>query len=215
MKKSHYDLARHILGQDFITPEEIAKARGLTYSDKLLRQFKDTLPLEDDLNYCQANGFMLVAGPPQPLNLLEIRGLNPVYFYSKSGGWYANDSHKFSREDKVNPCWLALRKEPVPNSTSKTWDEQSQLLSDKEMEQVPNTPEESWGLTTYKAVRNVYLLPDKYVRTSSLVSDGCRVLVGGFVSDGLDIVYYWGNDRGIGIGVASSLLPAGREVPVK
>ena len=203
MKKIHYDLARHILGQDFITPEEVAKARGLVYTNELLQQFKDTIPSEDTLSCCQVNGFMLVVGPPQPMNLLEVRDLQPVYFYSKSGGWYADDSQKFSREDKVNPCWLALRKEPVPNSTRKNWNDQLQLLSD--MEQVPNAPEEIWGLITYKAVRNVYLLPDKYVRTSSLDSDGRRVPVGHFVSCGLALLNRWGVHRDSPLGLASSM----------
>ena len=201
---SGYGLAHEILGQDFITPEEVARAKGLVYTDDFLQQFENTLPSEDVLRYCRENGFVLVAGPPQSMNLLEIRNLKPEYFYSKSGGWFAEDRQRFSREDKVNPGWLALRKEPVSNSTSKNWDEQFQLLADAE--QVPNAAEVVWGLTTYKAVRDIYLLPNVYVRTSSLGSGGLRVYVGHFDGAGLFLICNrWGDLRDGGLGLAASL----------
>lgn len=197
---SGYDLARAILEQDFISPEEIAEARKITYSDAVLKYFAETLPSEEVLRWLRDNGFALVAGTPSPMSLLEIRGLNAQLFYSKSGGWYVENKLKFPREDKVNAEWLMFRKTTIPNSTSKTWDEQQKLLS--ELEYVPNAPEMAWGITTYKEVRDIYLLPDIYARTSSLDSDGRRVHVGHFDSDGLHVYYYWvvfrrGDDLGL------------------
>lgn len=201
---SDYSLAREILGNDFILPDEIARARNweLPYSDEQLHRFTETLPSEEVLQWLHDNGFILVTGSPKPMSLLEIRDLNPKLFYNKTGGWYANESEKFSREDKVNPEWLMLRKTPVPNSTNKTWSNQQKLIS--EMEYVPNAASVVWGLTTYKEVRNEYLLPNVYVGTSSVGSDGSRVFVGDFDGDGLVVNDCSDDNYGSDLGVASA-----------
>lgn len=204
-----YELASAILGKDFITPEEIASARpGIVYTEAQLEEFESTLPSREELDWLRDNGFMLVAGPPRSMSLLEIRDLKNEYLYSKTGGWYSNDKEKFSRDDKASTRWLKLRKGPVPNSTSKNWSEQQPLLSD--IDYVPNAAEATWGATSYKAVRGVYLLPNVYVRTSSLDSVGFRVGVGIFGAGGLDVYGYWDDRRSDLLGLASARKPACR-----
>jgi len=207
-KVPSYETARAILGKDFIAPEEIAVTRGLTYTDEQLARFGDTLPNEEALEWCFDNAMMLVAGPPRAMSLLDIRAAKADYFYRKEGGWYAEDSEKFARDDKVEPVWIALRKEVVAGSLSKSWSEQEALVPAPMV--VPNGAETVWGLTTYKVVRGTYLLQSRYVRTSSIHSDGLRVSVGRFVSDGLDVYYYWDVFRYDALGVASArkFLPA-------
>jgi len=196
---SGYLLAYNVLGDDFITPEEIARARGLTYSDEVLKRYEKTLPSSEELRWCKENGFLLTAGTPQEMSLLEIRDLNPRLFYSQTDGWYSEE--RFAREDKVGVYWLAVRKSPVPNSMSKTWDEQQELVV--EPETVPNAPEAVWAVTTYKEVRNIFLLPDVYARTSSVDSGGCRVDVGLFAGFGLDVYCHWVDRRVGDLGVLS------------
>jgi hypothetical protein len=69
---------------------------------------------------------------------------------------------------------------------------------------VPNVAEAGWCRTTYKAVRGVYLLPNLYVRTSSVGSDGHRVYVGDFDAGGLGVSFYWGDYRNFYVGVSAS-----------
>lgn len=201
-KAPNYDLARTILGKDFISPEEVATARGLTYTDEQLAKFGDTLPTQEALEWCRDNGMMLVAGPPKAMSLLDIRAIKTGYFYSKEGGWYADKAQKFAENDKAEPVWIALRKEPVANSFGKNWSEQSELVVEPMV--VPNVAETVWALTTYKAVRDKYLLPNLYVRTSSCDSGGGRVSVGGFDDGGLVVSYYWDSDRDSILGVVSA-----------
>ncbi|MFA5358220.1 MAG: hypothetical protein WC310_00145 [Patescibacteria group bacterium] len=200
--KQVYKLARAILGNDFITPEEVAKTRGITYTEEQLRQFSNTLPKVEVLQWLREHGYMLVPGPANPIALLDIRVMNATYFYSKEGGWYANDSEKFSRDDKAAVKWLAVRKDIVPDSTSKTWEEQTVLLSSDEY--VPNAGEFAWAITTYYAVRGIYLFPGLYARTSSVGSDGGRVDLGDFGSSGLRVDYYFDDNRSGDLGVASA-----------
>lgn len=197
-----YDLAKIILGKDFIPPEEIAVARGLTYTYEQLVKFGDTLPAKDILEWCRDNGMMLVAGPPIAMSLLYIRSIGPAYFYSKGGGWYAESKQKFARTDKAETVWIALRKEPVADSLEKNWSEQSDLVTLPMV--VPNAAEVVWGLTVYKAVRGEFLLSNFYVRTSSFDLDGFRVSVGDFVNGGLTVDDDWDSDRNFNLGVASA-----------
>jgi len=201
MKAPDYELVRTILGKDFISPEEIMKSRkGVNYTEEQLAQFGETVPAQEILERCRDNNIMLVAGPNRPMSLLEIRTMKNGYFYSKDGGRYADQN--FSQKDKVEIKWYMIRKNPVPESTSRNWEEQQILISD--VETVPNSAEFTWAITTYKAVRDVYLFGGIYVRTSSLDSDGSHVIVGRFDDEGLVVSDYWDSRRDslLGLSVA-------------
>ncbi len=189
-KLPDYTLARPILGGDFVTPEEIMTARpGVIYSDVQIAQLAEAIPSEEDLRWCKANGYAVMAAPPGCLSLLSIRMLKDSIFYSKTGGWYADKQQKFAYTDKTTFGWLAIRKTEVPKSRSKNWDEQSALISN--VEYVPNAAEMSWFITTFFEVRGVRLFEKVYVRTSSLDSGGGRVVVGGFDAKGLRVSHDW------------------------
>ena len=199
-KVPDYELALTILGKDFISPEEVAKSRkGVSYTDDQLSQFSDTVPSQEVLEWCRDNGYMVVAGPNRPMSFLEVRSLKSDYFCAREGGWYAEQA--FAENDKAETRWIMLRKKPVPGSTSKYWNEQHALLSADEV--TPNVAEVTWCVTTYKAVRNIYLLPGIYVRTSSLDSDGSRVSVGLFDAEGLYVADYWDDGRSGFLGVSA------------
>ncbi len=199
-KAPDYTLAQTILGKDFITPEEVAKSRGITYTEDQMAKFGDTLPLQEVLVWCRDNGYMVVAGPNKPMSLLEVREMKSGYFYSKSGGWYADQ--KFARNDKADTRWIMVRKEPVPGSTNKTWNEQQALLSDVEI--TPNAAEFVWAVTTYRAVRDVYLFGSIYARTFLVDSGGDRVYVGSFDDKGLNVYSWHGDNRHSNVGVSSA-----------
>jgi hypothetical protein len=197
------DLARLILGNDFISPEEVAKAYGFSYSEDQFAQFADTLPDFETLMWLRQNGYMLVAGPATDQNLLDVRDFDNQLFYSKSEGWYAEDKQTFSRTDMVRGGqWLMLRKGDVPKSRGETWSKQYDMV--KAPEYVPNVAEVSYGVTVYRKVRGVYLLPNFWVRTSSVDAGGDRVYVGYQGGQGLFVRSYWDGYRHDGLGVSSA-----------
>lgn len=197
-----YEPARDILGDDFISPEEVAEARGVSYAPEQLKQLADTLPSAEALQWCKDNGYAVVAGPPAEMSLLEVYSVKSSLFHYSTEVWYANQP--FATNDKVSCRWLAIRKTEVPNSLNKKWDAQQKLLSD--VEQVPNAAEMSWFITTYYEVRGVYLFKDIYVRTSSVTSlFACRVSVGHFHGDFLIVlVNDWGDEYHFYLGVVAS-----------
>src|SRR3989344_2128743 len=147
-----YGIARAILGDDFLTPEEIATTRRLVYTDEQLAQAAETLPSQEVLEWFRDHNFFLVAGPPSERSLLEVRELKPERFLSQSGGWYAHARETFSRVDKVGPGWIAISKGPIPGSLNLVWEAQQKLLSEREY--VPHAAATTWGLTTYEVVRD-------------------------------------------------------------
>lgn len=194
------DAARLILGDDIVFPDEIAEARGLSYTEDQLRHLAETIPSEEMLRALKTNNFALVAGPPSPMSLLDVRQVEPGLFYSKTGGWY--EDQKFARDDKAHTEWLAIRKEPVPDSTNRNWNEQLGLI--RAEERVPNAGEMSWFITTFFKVRGVRLFERIYVRTLSVVSVDGRVFVGCFGSDGLGVGNLWDDLRLVSFGLVSA-----------
>ena len=160
------------------------------YTDEQIAVLAETIPSVEMLEWCKENGYAVMPTAPTEMSLLGVREFESAHFCTKSGGWYADQ--RFASADRTSFGWLSIRKTPVPDSTSKNWNEQKGLLSG--FETVPNVAEVSWFITTYFNVRGIRLFERTYVRTSSLDSDGFRVGVGCFgaggllVSGGLDLV---------------------------
>jgi hypothetical protein len=199
------ELARLILGDDFLSPEDMAKEYGWSYSDDQMENFAETLPDFETLMWLKSNGSLLQATPPSEMNFLQVRDLYNQVFYRKKKGRFAESQNTFSCGNVVKAGeWLMVRKEPYPDSRKKTWGEQTKLLSKDE--HVSNAPEMAYAVTAYYKVRDVYLLKGVYVRTSSADADGYRVHVGHSAADGL-LAHYRNSDDGgryNDIGVASS-----------
>ncbi len=184
MHKKYYD-ARQILGDDFISPSEIAKARNLIYSKEVLAYLIKTLPSKDTLLWLVDNEYVLMAGPPSRKSLLGIRDLSMSCSFCKPlSGWYTERKERFSREGGVSIGWSLLRKNHVKNSTNTMWSEQLELLSEDEY--VPSVSVMAWAITTYKEVRNILLFSDIHVRTASICSNGNHVDTG--VSKGMIVI---------------------------
>ena len=97
--------------------------------------------------------------------------------------------------------WYLLRKNIVPDSTSKNFSEQQVLLSDKD--EVPRACELVYMMTLYYLVRGQKLFADKWARCIDLTSGSNRVHVN-FYDDRL-VIDGWGDDsRHVNLGVASS-----------
>ena len=180
------EAARELLGDDFISPEEIASARGLRYSEEQTAELYRTLPNRGTVEWLEQNGYTLVAGPPYEVSLLDI---NSRFLLAGGDDWRTNERETFAREEKVSCRWYMLRGGWTPNSPGKTWSEQVSLLQSGET--VPTAVELLWALTSHKAVRGTYLVSDMFLRTSSVDANGNHVYVarqneGGFYLSGWD-----------------------------
>lgn len=57
-------IAREILGNDIIFPDEITEVRGLSYSEEQLKQLDQMFPTEDMLRWCRYNNYAVMPAPP-------------------------------------------------------------------------------------------------------------------------------------------------------
>lgn len=210
-----YGVARLALGDDLITPEEIVAKRKpeaeegkevapLVYTSEQLASFQQTverLPL-DYLKRLVESNYMLVAGPPKRENLLGVRDLDASLFCTQQGGWYADDEQKFSRNEFVESCWHAIRKDHVPDSTYKYFREQKGLRASDE--HMPTAVRVAWTDTTYFKVRGIRLHNGVWVFTSSVAVYGDHVSVR-YDSGGFDVDYYTDDSRFNDLGGSVSL----------
>ncbi|MDP4010271.1 MAG: hypothetical protein Q8P37_00180, partial [Candidatus Spechtbacteria bacterium] len=72
----NYTEAFEILGEDFIPPVQAAAVWGLKYSYMQLACLGVLVPPREVLEWARNNNYMVVAGPPRKLNLVDIRNLN-------------------------------------------------------------------------------------------------------------------------------------------
>ncbi len=201
MKNEKYELVRNILGEDFISPEDVMHScKEITYSNEQLAHFSKTVPTQEILQWCRDNNFILIAGPNRPISLIEVREINNKYFRRKEKAWYTNQ--KFSNEENVEPKWYMIRKYAAPYSTFKNWKEQELLISNDKF--VPNAPEFVWAITIYRDLRGIYLFNEISIRTSSLDNDKDNVAIGLFNKEGLIVAgvrnYCRSKTLGIAIG---------------
>jgi hypothetical protein len=191
-----YEIVRSMMGDDFISPEEVMLARGMVYTPEQFSMFDNTVPKLEVLRWCRDNDFILMPGPNVPLSLLGIRDREPEYFSRRffyTRDW-SPDVAPFAHDERVGVGWIALRREPIPGSAYSGWDDQLSLLSAGES--VPNIAEVAWCMTTHRAVRDTRLFPNVFVRTRSQYADGSRVCLGNDVANGGHLsVYSWSDEH--------------------
>ncbi|HCP08407.1 MAG TPA: hypothetical protein DIT25_01240 [Candidatus Moranbacteria bacterium] len=185
--KKRYAMARKILGEDFICHKEIQEARKLKYKldwEDTLRIYR--IPPTSVLKWLHKRKYLLIAGPPSKMSLSDIYDLKPKFFgvYKKA---FAGMDY-----DNINPGWLMISKAPQIFGYKKYKIQERCALSG---EYVPNIAQIAWAITTYKEVRNKYLLGrdedfcDVVVRTSTKPYDhtGNHSIIGLFDKYGLHI----------------------------
>ena len=200
VKNGKYDLARSILGDDFISPEEIQSGyKGFNYCSEVLRYLADTFPSEEVVVWLHNNNYVLIAGPPSPMSILEIRHRYWDLFYTIYQNWYDKREWASSEwREEVKSEWIMIRKGAVPDSTDKPLREQEKLLL--KGEHVPSITGVAWSEATYKENRGKWLFGSMEVRTSTLT------LLQDHNSPGIqphmvygNVVFGWSNRGGIGV----------------
>jgi len=171
------------------TRSQLSALAEIPFTEAELREAKDT--------------HVLVA--VFPLSILDIRDCVKAkklpngqrFFYEQD--WY--NKQAFAK-DRGDVSWQLVRKTPVDNSTSKNWQEQQALLSDKE--EPPKAQVMVYTIIGHFLATGERLFEKIYVRCSDVDSGGDLVLVGSFGSDGLIVNGYWDDVRYGSLGLSSA-----------
>lgn len=184
--------AREIMGVNFFGIEEANKYFGVKPTMPQLAALAN-IPFSIEVIMGCKDTHILAA--VFPLSILDIREKAPQDFYNQD--WY--DEEAFAA-DKGEIGWHLVRKTPVPDSTSKTWEQQQSLLGHDD--ETPTAQVLSYTiighfLATSRPAGQAgeRLFENAYVRTSSVGSDGDHVYLGYFDSRGLHVL----NSRGLHI----------------
>lgn len=195
-------LAREIMGRNFFGVAEAVEHFGVQPNDKQLAALAEIPFTEKTLRDCKDTHVLAAVFP---LSVLDVRKVDSGLFYSPTSGYY--ESEKFAKKKGV-ARWYLVQKTPVENSTSKNWDEQQALLSKND--ETPTSQVMIYTIIGHYKATGERLFKNIYVRCSCVDSDGGRVFVGNFNSDGLRSNSYSNGNRSSYLGASASRLPTGK-----
>ena len=189
--------ARAIMGKNFLRLEEATEHFKIKFSDKD-RKALAKIPYPENVLESVKKTHVLFPGYPR--NILKIRARVPKEtFYEYDPDWYGDPKQKFARE-KCRLGWLLIRKDIVPGSTAKSYNDQRSLLGADE--EVLRAVEMVYLMALYFLARGEKLFTRVWARTCSFSSSGNRVYVG--FDDGRLSIHGWDDEAGDSIGLASS-----------
>ncbi len=195
--------AREIMGKNFFGIEEAQKHFGVTFSKRQLAYMAEIPFSEEVLNECK-DSHILVAYAPMAIVAVRAKTasvkLPPKHRMFYQQDWYDNNEVGNGAGALE---WHLVRKTSVPDSKSKTWQEQQGLL-DHKIDETPEANVMVYTIIGHFLNTGERLFEKEYVRTRTLDSDGRRVLVGGFGSVGLYVAYYWDGHRDDLIGLSAA-----------
>ena len=134
---AEFERAREILGKDFLGPEAIEKAFGITLDAGSIPEIPFS---EEELERAVANGEYLILRIDRkddgtPLTIQEMVTMLQPQFDRDSKGkimynvdWYKSEN--FFTKDAPRPAWRLVSKNLIPGSTSKNYLQQTEVLAD-------------------------------------------------------------------------------------
>jgi len=188
--------AREIMGDNMFGVEQAIAHFGINPSRQQIAALAEIPFSEATLEACKKTHVLVAVFP---LSILEIRSkvLDQRLFYKQD--WYNKETFA---KDRGDVKWALIRKTPVENSTSKDWQEQQALLSDKD--ETPTARVMVYTIIGHFLATGERLFENVYVRCSDVDSDGYRVYVGVFDAEGLVVNSDWDVIRYGLLGLASA-----------
>ena len=217
-----FEEVKEIFGKDFLGPEAIKTTYGVELTPDELQEIENIPFTIEELEQAKQLGMMLVLRVPRlgegkterPLTIDSARELftkgdslgdpkkkKQKVFYGKKGeSWY--DNEKFVTQDTPKLGWGLVMKSVLPDSLSKNWDQQDEVLKkwakDNNIDPTlvkRRTPVEiAYDTLIYYGENKESLLENRYDWSGGQSSGGFFVYVGGFDSGGL---YVSSDSRGI------------------
>lgn len=197
--------AREIMGKNFLGVEEVAECFGIQLTQEELITVAEIPFTEATLQECKDSHILFLGvnhdKEGKPLTINRFREMLPSTgqprFWSYQS-WY--DKEKFATKETPELKWYLIRKTVTKESRSKNYTEQEKLL--KENEERERAIVYVYGIFLMFKARNERLFETDYVWCTDLGSDGHRVFVGGFDSEGLGVDDCWDDCYGHHLGLA-------------
>jgi len=210
-----FDEAREIFGKDFLGPEAIKTTYGVELTSDELQEIENIPFTREELEQAKQLGMMLVLRVPRlgegknekHLTIDQIREKfsggdalgdpkkkkKKMFYRSKGDGWF--DKEKFALEGTPKLGWGLVMKSVLPDSLSKNWDQQEEVLKnwakqnniDPTLVKRRRPVEIAYDTFLYYGENKETLLEDKWDWSGVQSSGGYFVGVGYFDSGGLGV----------------------------
>jgi len=210
------EIARVIMGKNYYGSINWAKDFGVNFTKKQLREIEKFPYNEDILNgpcpfykgkmvkdtHFAFLGLSQING--DPLSIVKWQEICPapgqLRFYRYADAWYIRE--EFVNKSICKYKWYLMPLEIIPDSTSKTFDQQKAMLSAEY--EVPSAIEEITKHVLYYKKNGIYLNQTKYGRCQDISSHGHRLNVGYSDPDGLNVYNYSDDYVSDHLGLAAS-----------
>ncbi|HEV7702281.1 MAG TPA: hypothetical protein VGO63_02475 [Candidatus Paceibacterota bacterium] len=195
------EIAKKIMGKNFFGVQQAKKFFKVNPSKKQLASLSKVPFSEGVLKSCKDSHILVAAFR---LSILDIRRIAEkqsqlILFVGYNFPWYEKEAFA---KDKGEVRWYLVRKEPVVNSTNKSWDEQQMLLSKDE--ETPKARIIVYSMIGHFLFTGERLFEKFYVRCSDRGPyDRSRVSIGDFGVEGLYVHYTFDDSRGQPFAVSS------------
>lgn len=194
------ELAREIMGKNFFGIEEAQKHFGVTLSKRQLA-YMAAIPFSAEvLTECK-DTHILVAYVP--ISIVDVRTKTAsMKLPAKHRMFYQQDWCDKDKFDKAGVLeWHLIRKTSVPDSKSKTWQEQRNLF-DSKIDEIPEANLLVYTIIGYFLNTGERLFEKERVRTRTLGLGGGHVSIGDFGPEGLFINNCWDDDSSNSVGLS-------------
>ena len=188
--------ARAIMGKNFFGIEEAVKHLGINPSKHQLACLAEIPWSKGILTTCKDTHILAAIFP---LSILDLRDkvANKCLFHKEE--WY--NKQPFA-QDAGEIAWHLVRKTRVTDSLGKNWTQQQALLSHDQ--ETPRAQVMVYTIIGHFLATGERLFEKVYVRCSDRVSEGYRVDVGKFDTDGLYVNNNWDDGASDNLGLPSS-----------
>jgi hypothetical protein len=193
VQHSEWLRASEIMGRNMFGIEEAIQHFGVNPTKREVAVLSEIPFSEETLEACKDSHVLIAVFQ---MSILDIRSKGKLFYNQDC---YNEES---SAKEKGETEWKLVRKTWVANSTSKTWPEQQALLANNE--EMPTARTMVYTIIGHFLATGERLFENVYVRSSDVDSDGRRVRVGFFDSDGLNVNVYWDGIRRGRLGVSSA-----------
>ncbi len=188
--------ARKIMGQNFFGVEEAIKYFGINpYCEQIADLCR--IPFFDSTLERVKSTHILAAVFPISIPEIGSRVPGNELFYDQE--MYRK---KISIGQKEGASWQLIRKTPVEDSFSKSWQEQRLLIDDDE--EIPTDQVLVYAIVGHHLATNDQLLKYVYVRTSSAIPRDTHIDVGPWGKYGLDVGCNKDDRRCSNMGISSA-----------
>jgi hypothetical protein len=160
-------IALAIMGIHMLLPSDVETHFNVRYSDEERRAL-DVIPwTPEELLSCRDTHILF---PGYPISHTEVYGQVPEAFMLLEC-W--DHREPFANQEKVSLAWHLVRKDVLPDSTEKIWDEQVKFVPANE--HIVDDPTAVFMIVLYFRTKKTWLFSNHRARTSSVSSVGGHV----------------------------------------